>query len=187
MDRKPDDGGTSDFETPSFDLESQWLDFENYEFNTTAEDTDSSVFDCSLDESFQQIKNDLKRLHRSTPKKTSFYHAPVAASLDEPPAVVVDDEFPEIDIDQRFDVMKDRLSNYRAQETERLRRCIIQLNNTISSVTDNEGKNVCVRPNKKLHLNVVVRYHVNWQCDYNISIEISLLYIRRFFFFKELK
>jgi len=141
MDRKPNnDGGTSDFEMPLFDLESERL-----EFDTSLDETDSSsVFDCTLDESFQQIKNDLERLHRSTPKKTSFYRIPTAACPDESSAVV-DDEFPDIDIDQRFDVMKDRVRNYRSKETETLRRCIIELNNTIACVIDNEGKNVCVR------------------------------------------
>lgn len=140
MDRKPDnDGSTSDFEMPLFDLESQRL-----EFDTSSDETDSSsVFDCTLDESFQKIKNDLERLHRSTPKK-SFYRIPAAACPDESSAVI-DDEFPEIDIDQRFDVMKDRVRNYRSKETETLRKCIIELNNTIACVVDNEGKHVCVR------------------------------------------
>jgi len=138
MDRKPDnDGGTSDFEMPLLDLESQRL-----EFDSRSETDSSSVFDCSLDESFQQIKNDLERLHRSTPKKASFYRTPTACP--EESSAVVDDEFPEIDIDQRFDVMKDRVRNYRFKETETLRRCIIEINKTIASVIDNEGKNVCV-------------------------------------------
>jgi len=138
MDHNPDnDGGTSDFETPLFDLESQRL-----EFDTSSETDSSSVFDCSLDESFQQIKNDLERLHRSTPKKTSIYRTPTVCP-DESSAVV-DDEFPEIDISQRFDVMKDRVRNYRSKETETLRKYIIELNNTIACVIDNEGKNVCV-------------------------------------------
>ncbi|CAI6360078.1 unnamed protein product [Macrosiphum euphorbiae] len=133
MDRKSDnDGGTSDFEMPLFDLESQRL-----EFDTSSETDSSSVFDCNLDESFQQIKNDLERLHRSTPKKTSFYRTPTACPDES--STVVDDEFPEIDIDQRFDVMKDRVRNYRSKETETLRRCIIEINNTIACVIDNEG------------------------------------------------
>lgn len=155
MDRKPDnDGGMSDFETPLFDLESQRL-----EFNTSADETDSSsVFDCSLDESFQQIKNDLERLHRSTPKKTNFYRT-AAACLDESSAVV-DDDFPEIDINQRFDVMKDRVRNYRSKETETLRRCIIELNNTIACVTENEGKkNVCARQKNIYLMRVWCQYH----------------------------
>jgi len=143
MDHNPDNGGgTSDFEMPTFDLESQRL-----EFDTSSEETDSSsVFDCSLDESFQQIKNDLERLHLSTPKNTSSYRTPTTCPNES--STVVDDDFPEIDIDQRFDVMKDRVRNYRSKETETLRRCIIELNNTITCVIDNEGKNVC--RNKKI-------------------------------------
>lgn len=168
MDRKPDnDGGTSDFETPLFDLESQRL-----EFDTSSETDSSSVFDCSLDESFQQIKNDLERLHRSTPKKTSIYRTPTACPDES--SSVVDDEFPEIDISQRFDVMKDRVRNYRSKETETLRKYIIELNNTIACVIDNEGKNVCVGT-KKIMLNACVVL-ISFQCNY--------LYMYRFFSYK---
>lgn len=124
---------TSDSEMPFFDLESQRLDFDNYVFNTSS-DTDTSILDCSLDESFQQIKNDLELLHNSTPKKKNHQTA-----CDEP-SVVIDDESPEIDINERFDIMKELVQNYRAKETETLRQYIIELNNTIAHVTNSKGK-----------------------------------------------
>lgn len=126
----------SDSEMPFFDLESQRLDFDNYVFNTSS-DTDTSILDCSLDESFQQIKNDLEQLHNSTPKRKNHQ-----TTCDEP-SVVIDDESPEIDINERFDIMKDLVQNYRAKETETLRQYIIELNNTIARVTNSEGK-LCV-------------------------------------------
>lgn len=143
MDHKPD--GTSvynpmsDSEMPLFDLESQQLDFDNYTLNTSS-DTDSSVFDCSLDESFQQIKNDLEQLNIASPKKINCQTACIEPS-------VVDDEFPEISILERFDVMKDRIRNYRANETKTLREYIIELN-TLACVIDSEGK-TCVKTQNK--------------------------------------
>lgn len=126
----------SDSEMPFFDLESQQLDFDNYVFNTSS-DTDTSILDCSLDESFQQIKNDLEQLHNSTPKRKNYQTA-----CDEP-SVIVDDESPEIDINERFDIMKDLVQNYRAKETETLRQYIIEINHTIARVTNSEGK-LCI-------------------------------------------
>lgn len=132
MDHKSDDpsdiNSMSDFEMPLFDLESQQLDFENYILDTSS-DADSSIFDCSLDESFQQIKNDLEQLNIASPKKINYKTACTEAS--------VIDEFPEISIDERFDVMKDRIRNFRANETETLREYIIQMN---TLVIDSEGK-----------------------------------------------
>lgn len=137
MDHKSDGtsviNSLSDSEMPLFDLESQQLDFDNYILDTSS-DADSSIFDCSLDESFQQIKNDLEQLNVASPKKINYKTACTEAS-------VLDDDFPEISIDERFDVMKDRIRNYqrncRANETEMLREYIIQMN---TLVIDSEGK-----------------------------------------------
>lgn len=123
----------SDSEMTYFDLESEQLDFDHYIFNISS-DNESSIYDCSLDESFQQIKNDLEQLNIASPNKINF-----RMGRSEPP--VVDDDIPEIDINERFDVMKNRVRNYRAKETETLRQYIIELNNTLARVTDdNEGK-----------------------------------------------
>lgn len=134
-----------------FDLESERLDFEHYTmFNTTScSDTDSSVYDCSLDESVRQIKTDLDMLN--SPRKTAAVdcltttsycgkQSPGAATAVDAAADLVEDDFPDFDIDDRFDVMKDRVRNYRAKETEKIRRYIIDLNETLARVTDIEGK-----------------------------------------------
>lgn len=124
----------SDSEMPIFDLESQRLDFDSYIFSTSS-DTDSSIYDCSLDESFQQIKSDLEKLHTSSPIKPGFRRKKVSS---EP--TVVDDDLPEFDINQRFDVMKDRIKNYRDRETETLRHYIIELNRSIDHMNVRKGK-----------------------------------------------
>jgi len=135
--------------TTSFDLDSVRLDFEHYTFDTaSSSDTDSSsVFDCSLDESFRRIKDDLERLHSSTsvPTKKGGYRHRMARDDDDDkpstPSVVDGDEYPEIDINRRFDVMKDRVRNFRAKETETLRKYIEELNSAIACVvTNSEGK-----------------------------------------------
>lgn len=135
------DGGSvignpvSDSEIPFFDLESEQLDFEHYILDTSS-DTESSIYDCSLDESFKQIKNDLELLHNSTPRKSTSRMVGGA----EPSSVVDVDELPKFDINERFDVMKNRVRNFRAKETETLRKYIIDLNSTIDLVTNSEGK-----------------------------------------------
>lgn len=144
MDHKSDgDHPLSDSEMSVFDLESQRLDFDHYIY--TSSDSDSSIYNCSLDESFQQIKNDLERLHYASPKKPNYH--PTAA-CGEPSVIVDDDEFPEIDINERFDVMKNRVRDYRVKETETLRQYIIELNNTLTRITNDEGK-TCVKVKKK--------------------------------------
>lgn len=133
----------SDSELPYFDLELERLDFDHYAmFNTTScSDAESSIYDCSLDDSFQKIKTDLELLQ--SPKKmvagadcrttTSYYEKQSAAAIEE-------DDFPEFDINARFDIMKNRLRNYRARETETIRHYIIQLNKTLAQITDGKGK-----------------------------------------------
>lgn len=139
---KPDDrpaiNPMSDSEMTYFDLESEQLDLDHYMFSTSS-DNESSIYDCSLDESFRQIKSDLEQLQIASPKKTN-YRMP----RDDEPSIIIDDDFPEIDINERFDVMKDRVRNYRAKETETLRQYIIELNNTLARVSDNEGK-TCIK------------------------------------------
>jgi len=138
MDHKP--GGmpaiypVSDSEVSVEDLELQQFDFDHYILNTSS-DTDSSINDRNLDESFQQIKHDLEQLQSASPRKTNYR----TVVCDEP-SVVVEDEFKEININDRFDVMKDRIRKYRSKETETLRQYIIELNNTLARVTNNEGK-----------------------------------------------
>jgi len=131
----PSDSG----EMPFFDLESERLDFvEHYILDASSDDTDSSVFDCNLDESFRQIKEDLERLHGSTPKKPASHRR---MACGESSSVVDDNEYAEIiDINEMFDVMKDRVRNFRAKETETLRKYILELNSTIDCVTNSEGK-----------------------------------------------
>lgn len=157
MDNKPDDGWpvacrVSDSETSIFDLESQLLDFDHSIFGSSS-DTDTSIYDCSLDESFQQIKKNLEQLHCASSKKSSRHRMTMApnACSGESPVAVVDDEFPEIDIDERFDIMKNRVRNYQDQETETLRQYIIELNNTLARVTNNEGK-LCIKTKGKNHV-----------------------------------
>lgn len=147
----PDDGSPvddmfpTDSELPYYDLESERLDFDyNAVFNTTTatscSDTDSSVYDCCLDESFRQIKTDLDLLQ--SPKETTAVSSrcggtqPASADDDDQD----EDDFPEFSINERFDVMKNRIRNYRQRETETLRRHIIELNETLAQVTDGEGK-----------------------------------------------
>lgn len=129
----------SDSEIPFFDLESEQLDFEHYILDTSS-DTESSIYDCSLDESFRQIKSDLELLHNSTPRKST--HRMIGGV--EPSLVVDGDETSKFDINERFDVMKNRVRNFRAKETETLRKYIIELNSTIDLVTNSEGKHVYV-------------------------------------------
>lgn len=143
---KPDGGSSvivntvSDSEMPFFDLELEQLDFDHYILNTSS-DTDGSIYDCSLDDSFQQIKSDLELLHNVTPRKNPTCRL---ACGTEPPPSVVDDDYPEIGINERFDIMKDRVRNFRTKETETLRKYIIELNSTIDLVTNSEG-NPCVQ------------------------------------------
>lgn len=149
MDHKPPDNRSVvnhlgyDSDSQFFDLETQQLDADHYIFNTSSE-TDSSVFDCSLDESFQQIKNDLELLQVSSPSKVSHQMICDSGRGD---GAFSDDEFPDIDINERFEIMIDRVRNYRSQETETLRKCIIELNNTVACITNNEGK-TCVKTKK---------------------------------------
>lgn len=138
------DNPVSDSEIPFFDLESEQLDFEHYILDTSS-DTESSIYDCSLDESFKQIKSDLELLHNSTPRKST--HRMVGGA--EPSSIVDGDEFPKFDINERFDVMKNRVRNFRAKETETLRKYIIDLNSTIDLVTNSEGK-TCVHAQNKI-------------------------------------
>lgn len=150
MDHKPPDSRSVDnhlgYDSDSqfFDLETQQLEADHYIFNTSSE-TDSSVFDCSLDESFQQIKNDLELLQVSSPSKM------VCDSGGGGDGVFSNDEFPDIDINERFEIMIDRVRNYRSQETETLRKCIIELDNTVACITNNEGK-TCVKTKKGLKI-----------------------------------
>lgn len=145
-DESVDDRFPVDIELPYYDLESERLDFDHYAvYNTTTScsDTESSVYDCSLDESFRQIKTDLDLLQspiktaaadcRTTIVTSHCGTQPAAADQDE-------DDIPEFDINERFDVMKNRIRNYRHNETETLRRYIIELNETLARVTDGEGK-----------------------------------------------
>lgn len=150
MDRKPDGEEPavhrcllSDSEMSVFDLESQRLGSDLYVIDTSS-DTDSSIYNCSLDESFQQIKDDLEQLHYASPRKPcSFRPAATAHCCGEPSSVAVnDDELLSIDINKRFDVMKNRVRSYRSKETETLRQYIIELNNTLTRITNDEGKHV---------------------------------------------
>lgn len=140
MDHKSDDRSVvnpvSDSEMTYFDLESEQLDFDHYIINISS-DNESSIYDCNLDESFKQIKNDLEQLHIISQNKTIYQRGRNESSI-------VDDDIPDIDINARFNVMKDRIRNYRSKntetETEALRKCITEINNMLARVTDNEGK-----------------------------------------------
>lgn len=140
MDHKSDDRSVvnpvSDSEMTYFDLESEQLDFEHYIINISS-DNESSIYDCNLDESFKQIKNDLEQLHIISQNKMIYQRGRNESSI-------VDDDIPDIDINARFNVMKDRIRNYRSKntetETEALRTCITEINNMLARVTDNEGK-----------------------------------------------
>lgn len=121
-----------DPEMPFFDLESEQLDFDSYLCNISS-DTESSMNDCDLDESFQQIKNDLKKLLGASSMKPSNQ-----SIRGEPP--VIDDEFPDVNILERFDIMKGRLRKRKVVETEKIRQFIIELNKTSVFVNNSEGK-----------------------------------------------
>lgn len=138
MDKSNGDGSVGDSlvtadDVVFFDLESERMDFDLYTLSNTS-DTESSIYDCSLDESFRQIKTDLDRLHSASPIKQQLG----SRTSVQPP--VVDDDLPEIDINERFDVMKNRVRNYRDQETETIRHFIVDINRMFNRLVAKKGK-----------------------------------------------